>query len=192
MNRRCPNCHSENDVNSKIHFCRNCGNLLFPIEFVDLGLSVLWSDSYYKESMGGYGRLFTYSEALALCSYNQFRWTLPSETHCEELKKRCKWKLIENNGNYYYNVIGPNGNSIMLSLLGWFPNIPSHPSGKIIEKNTSGVFWCHSFPNKNVGTEYIFRCKRDFLGGKHVEGYVNNSNWINYCIEACVRPIKKI
>lgn len=181
MNRRCPNCHSENDVNSKIHFCKNCGNLLFPQKFIDLGLSVLWSDSYYQDNYIEGNTFFTYQEALTLSKNNRVNWSLPTEDQCKELKKNCKWELLQINNKFYYNVKGRNGNSIILPLAGYIEANRIRPT----EMNTSGYFWCYSFGDQ----ESIFKFERGFLGGKGI--YYFSTAWIKNLPLACIRPIQK-
>lgn len=41
-------------------------------------------------------------------------WRMPTETECNELKEKCKWKWCKLNGVNGYKIIGPNGNSIFL------------------------------------------------------------------------------
>ena len=59
-------------------------------EYVDLGLSVLWSRNW-------------------ICSFNVISKVLPTKDLAEELLKKCNSEKI---GNSIYKIIGPNGNYI--------------------------------------------------------------------------------
>lgn len=77
--------------------------------WVDLGLSsgTLWKDK--NEEGGPMKGYYSYTQAI-----NRFGRNLPSREQFEELKSECQWIWIDNG----YQVIGPNGNSIVLPTTG--------------------------------------------------------------------------
>ncbi len=44
---------------------------------------------------------------------------MPTYSEIEELKNKCEWILITQNGVAGYHVLGPNGNSIFLPMAGY-------------------------------------------------------------------------
>lgn len=86
------------------------------IEYVDLGLpsGTLWAK---HNSHIGKKKYFTYYEAII-----SFGDRMPTKEHFEELINSCTWEWKEFFGGAVkgYKVTGPNGNSIFLSITGYF------------------------------------------------------------------------
>ena len=81
-------------------------------DYVDLGLpsGTLWKTKNELRSDGT--PYFTFDEAL-----RKFGGDLPTWDQFNELVRRCEWKWDE--GSCEYEIVGPNGNSIILSGLGY-------------------------------------------------------------------------
>ena len=63
-------------------------------------------------------------------------WRIPSKSEFDELLENCSWELNKVNGVDGYLVIGPNGNSIFIPIVGYFNGL-NHIF------NTSGYYWCN-------------------------------------------------
>lgn len=119
------------------HYCRRCGENIFShakdkygYEWVDLGLSVLWSSRTYKgyyrwmdterQNYQGWFSYWTGNRANKDTASELFgyKWRMPTKQEVEELIELCKWeKVTEEPYNYcYLKIIGPNGNHILLPL----------------------------------------------------------------------------
>lgn len=139
-------CYKCNSINLwGVNYCRSCGENIsmhakdkYEREWVDLGLSVLWS----TKAVGHYYRWmdterFTYDGFFSYFSSGKrtnkdtaselfgHKWRMPTKVEVEELIERCEWeKIIEPSHNYpKFKVTGPNGNHILLSVdkddMGW-------------------------------------------------------------------------
>lgn len=98
--RICPVCEKELPYDSS--FCNHCGKPTSANdEYIDLGLP---SGTKWK-NINEEG-LYSFNEAVG-----KYGNRLPTREQLEELKNQCKWEWIGNG----YKVIGPNGNSIVLS-----------------------------------------------------------------------------
>ena len=77
-----------------------------PVGYVDLGLpsGTLWK--LHNEA-----KFYTYEEAITT-----FGNQLPEKHHFVELEKFCEWKWIDDGS---YQVIGPNGNNMILPAAGY-------------------------------------------------------------------------
>lgn len=69
-------------------------------------------------------------------------WRMPTYTEAKELCERCQWKLRTYGDIKRYEVIGPNGNSIIIPLAGMYGDDPSNrfyagPHGT----NEMGYYW---------------------------------------------------
>ena len=75
-------------------------------------------------------------------------WRMPSGYEAYELCSKCEWKLRSLNGSNWYEVIGPNGNSIIIPLAGVYGIIPGKGSSSLMEgplhTNSSGWYWTSS------------------------------------------------
>ncbi len=92
------------------------------IEFVDLGLSVMWAnknvgaDKSYDPGM--YINKLVDEDIKQVVHYNLTGAAIPTIDQWEELKNRCRWESTEVDAQGGYMVYGPNGNSIFLPLTG--------------------------------------------------------------------------
>ncbi len=72
-------------------------------------------------------------------------WKTPNGYEAYELCSRCEWKLRSQNGRNWYEVIGPNGNSIIIPLAGLYGIIPRKGNSSLMEgplhSNSSGWYW---------------------------------------------------
>ena len=116
-------------------------------EYVDLGLSVKWATcNIGANKPEEYGDYFAWGETSAKFSYKNdnsktyYRsmgdikgdssydaatanwggnWRMPTKAEMQELRDRCNWEWITQNGVNGYKVTGPNGNSIFLPAAGY-------------------------------------------------------------------------
>ena len=72
-------------------------------------------------------------------------WHTPSALEARELRTQCEWKLCSQDGRNWYEVIGPNGNSIIIPLAGIYGILPRKGSSLLMEgplhTNSSGWYW---------------------------------------------------
>lgn len=72
-------------------------------------------------------------------------WRTPTGYEAYELCSQCQWLLREENGRKWYEVIGPNGNSIIIPLAGLYGITPGEDSSSLMEgplhTNSSGWYW---------------------------------------------------
>lgn len=72
-------------------------------------------------------------------------WRTPSGNEAYELCSKCEWKLRSQDGRNWYEVIGPNGNSIIIPLAGIYGILPRKGSSLLMEgplhTNSSGWYW---------------------------------------------------
>ena len=72
-------------------------------------------------------------------------WRTPSGNEAYELCSKCEWKLRSQDGRNWYEVIGPNGNSIIIPLAGIYGILPRKGSSLLMEGplhiNSSGWYW---------------------------------------------------
>lgn len=82
-------------------------------------------------------------------------WKTPNGYEAFELCSKCEWKLRSQNGRNWYEVIGPNGNSIIIPLAGLYGIIPGKGSSSLMEgplhTNSSGWYWTSTICD-NPGT----------------------------------------
>lgn len=103
-------------------------------------------------------------------------WHLPSYDEARELCSQCHWVLHTKDGLNWYEVIGPNGNSINIPLGGIFGDIPSQSKSRFMEgplhTNSKGFYWtstiCPTPGNSStrgysvsygVPTAWVFICR---------------------------------
>ena len=145
-------------------------------DYVDLGLpsGVKWATcNVGASSPSDYGDYFAWGETSAKSEYTAQNskakekmddiagnpaydaaranwggsWRLPTEAELEELKNKCTWTWITENGHNGYWVQGPNGNSIFLPAAGWWDGTAFNYAGKV------GSYWS-STPYKDSGNAY--------------------------------------
>ena len=72
-------------------------------------------------------------------------WRTPNGYEAYELSHRCEWKLRSQDGRNWYEVIGPNGNSIIIPLAGIYGILPRKGASLLMEgplhTNSSGWYW---------------------------------------------------
>ncbi len=102
-------------------------------------------------------------------------WRTPSAAEALELSQNCEWKLRSQDGRNWYEVIGPNGNSIIIPLSGLY-SITSHKTYSYLmdgpyNTNSSGWYWTSTickYPgtsttrgygiHQGVATAWMFVC----------------------------------
>ena len=113
--------------------------------YVDLGLpsGTLWNDNNENE-------FYSYNDAI-----KQFGVNLPSINQLWELRNKCKWVLQKN--QHEYVVTGPNGNSIIVPLVGI-----KDCDGYLKMENICG----HLLSSTQADTDHIWslRVFNDYLG----------------------------
>ena len=72
-------------------------------------------------------------------------WRMPTYDEAKELCERCQWKLRTQGDIKWYEVIGPNGNSIIMPLAGSYGDDLSQPYSRFhtgpYGLNESGFYW---------------------------------------------------
>lgn len=103
----------------------------FKAEAVDLGLSVKWASQNvgasepYKE-----GDYFTFDEAQNAVSGS--KWSVPSQSECQELCERCTFEESELNGIRGTKVTGPSGKSIFFPSKYYWTKTPVYTTDAYI------------------------------------------------------------
>jgi hypothetical protein len=105
-------------------------------------------------------------------------WHTPSAYEAYELSSKCEWKLRSQDGRNWYEVIGPNGNSIIIPLAGIYGILPRKGSsllmGNYSHTNSSGWYWTSTICNtpgtkttrgyavhQGVATAWMFVCSSE-------------------------------
>ena len=94
-------------------------------------------------------------------------WRMPTLYQAMELCNDCKWTLKEKNGQKYYQVTGPNGNSINLPLPGYYfdsgqENHPYRFSAGPYTVEKVGFYWTGSVVNQGADRSKItYKVKSD-------------------------------
>ena len=147
--QHCENCKILNPFSPK--YCQNCGKRMH--EYVDLGLSVLWSkkkmQSIYSwlDSTARYYDVWPPNDDLkrngkdAATEEWGFGWRIPTKDEFEELIEKCTWKkvIIPNTSDPALKVIGPNGNFIYFPVGGdWTGKSAFYESWTLTEDEESG------------------------------------------------------
>ena len=132
-------------------------------EYVDLGLSVKWATcNIGANKPEEYGDYFAWGETSAKSSYigrnskTYYRimgdikgdssydaatdnwggnWRMPAKAEMQELRDRCNWEWITQNGVNGYKVTGPNGNSIFLPAAGY------RDGSSLYDAGSYGSYW---------------------------------------------------
>lgn len=96
--------------------------LIDGIEFVDLGLSVLWANmnigAKRPDDFGIYVNKVDFSTIGLVAEWNLKGALVPTIAQFEELKSKCYWEQTEYHGVSGYDVKGKNGNKIFIPLTG--------------------------------------------------------------------------
>ena len=102
-------------------------------------------------------------------------WRTPSFNEAMELCRNCEWKLRSHNGRKWYEVIGPNGNSIIMPLGGIYGIISGDGSSVLSDgpynTNSTGYYWTSTIcdspgtsatrgyaVDQGVATAWVFIC----------------------------------
>lgn len=119
-------------------------------------------------------------------------WRTPSVAEARELSNLCYWQLHEKDGNKWFVVTGPSGNSIIMPLCGIYGNDTSSEDGHFQEgpmhTNYAGFYWTSSicnltndfgprgYPiNADVIQAWAFRFVSDFPEFQSLQGmFVNH------------------
>ena len=132
--QQCYKCHVINIWGA--NYCRSCGENIsthardkYEREWVDLGLSVLWSTSqiggftyrwmdterYYYDGYFSYGKRTNKDTASELLGH---KWRMPTKQEVEELIEKCEWEVIKHPkyNNLQLKITGPNGNHLLWYL----------------------------------------------------------------------------
>ena len=139
----CFKCFAPNPFNAQ--YCKSCGESMSTQArdkhgngWVDLGLSVLWAseligDMYiwnYPERSFSRNPIYTDSREITCLEIKErkdvatkrlgVKWRTPTREEFEELILKCKWEkcLKPNTNEHAFKVIGPNGNSIIIPVVG--------------------------------------------------------------------------
>lgn len=105
-------------------------------------------------------------------------WRTPSANEAYELSSKCEWKLRSQDGRNWYEVIGPNGNSIIIPLAGIYSILPRKSSsflmGNYSHTNSSGWYWTSTIcdtpgtkatrgyaVHQGVATAWMFVCSSE-------------------------------
>ena len=174
---------------------KGCNSQSDCMEYVDLGLSVLWATcNVGAEKPEDYGDYFAWGETTPkenydwstykyckgtsktltkYCSnsgygYNGFTdnktvldpeddaatvnwggsWRMPTDAEMTELREKCTWTWITQNGVNGYKVVGKNGNSIFLPAAGYMGGSSLSHAG------LRGLYWSSSFDTSTQNDAY--------------------------------------
>lgn len=78
-------------------------------------------------------------------------WRIPSTTNFDELFHKCTWTWTKMDGQYGYQVTGPNGNSIFLPASGYIEGTTKY------DCDIGGSYWSCNHYNKNQSKFLQFR-----------------------------------
>lgn len=123
-------------------------------EYVDLGLSVLWSTcnvgAIKVEDIGGY---YAWGETEVIGDYDDYLYR-PTADEFMELVEKCDWLSENYHGMMGFRVTGPNGNSIFLPAAGG-----DDVKGNDPDVGEDGNYWTSTMRSEDNGTKYEWaRC----------------------------------
>lgn len=114
------------------------------------GRGIGWNDNGYTWNTDNYGGINPPTEiagtSLDIVSrYWGEGWHIPSYSEAKELCEQCQWKLRTWGDIMWYEVIGPNGNSIIMPLTGMYGDNPQSSSIRFqagpYGVNRTGMYW---------------------------------------------------
>ena len=145
-------------------------------EYVDLGLSVKWATcNVGATSPEEYGDYYAWGETTTKETYTEANcatynvsmndisgnaqydaatanwggtWRMPTYDELKELRTKCTWTWITQNGINGYNVEGPNGNSIFLPAAGRY-------GSSLINAGSDGYYWSSTPFENGDGYAYL-------------------------------------
>ena len=172
-----------------------------PAVAVDLGLSVKWATcNVGATTPEEYGDYFAWGETETKAEYTDDNcatknvsmndisgnaqydaatanwggtWRMPTYDELNELRTKCTWTWITQNGVNGYNVEGPNGNSIFLPAAGF------RYGSSLYDAGVYGYYWSSTHDEND---DYL-ACSLRFISGGHYMG-----NYSRY-LGRSVRPI---
>ncbi|MBR5684653.1 MAG: hypothetical protein IKX18_00690 [Muribaculaceae bacterium] len=109
-----------------------------------------WNDNGYTWNTENYGGNnppadISGSELDVVTKYWGDGWRIPTVSEAKELCEQCQWKLQTWGDVKWYEVIGPNGNSIIMPLAGIYRDDMSKPSSRFHSGpwyvNEWGFYW---------------------------------------------------
>ena len=113
------------------------------------GKGIGWNDNEYTWNTEYYGGNnppadISGSELDVVAKHWGDGWRIPSYDEAKELCEQCQWKLRTWGDIKWYEVIGPNGNSIIMPLAGLYsdnPNSSARFQSGPIGVNERGLYW---------------------------------------------------
>ncbi len=114
------------------------------------GQGIGWNDNGYTWNTDNYGSNtppadISGSERDVVTKYWGDGWRLPSYSEAKELCEQCEWKLQTWGDIKWYEVIGPNGNSIIMPLAGIYGDDLGKPNSRFqvgpYYVNERGYYW---------------------------------------------------
>lgn len=131
-------------------------DIIYGIEFVDLGLSVLWANmnigAKRPDEFGVYVNKLDSSTTGLVAEWNLKGALVPTIAQFEELKNKCYWEPTEYYDVSGYDVKGKNGNKIFIPLSG-----DNNHMGFV---NFGRLFTRESLYNDSVMSQYYFYFNR--------------------------------
>ena len=123
-------------------------------------------------------------------------WRMPTYAEMKELRTECEWVLLERGGTKWYEVTGPNGNSINLPVAGLYYDPTGYPNARFrggpahVNKGafywTSTVSWAQSNMrgyNINPGVVTAWCILAEIEGRNYYLDYVR-------AFHMSIRPVK--
>ncbi len=129
-------------------------------------------------------------------------WHTPSANEARELRLQCEWKRHSQDGRNWYEVIGPNGNSIIIPLAGIYGIKPGKGSSLLMEgplhTNSKGFYWTSTIcdtPGTSATRSYAVHqgvaTAWAFIFGSDYEEWQGVS-WFNDHLRAFHMPIRPV
>ena len=131
-----------------------------------------------------------------------YGWHTPNGYEAYELCSKCEWKRHSQDGRNWYEVIGPNGNSIVMPLAGLYGIIPGKGASLLMEgplhTNSIGFYWTSSIcdtPGTSVTRSYAVdqgvATAWALIFGSYYEEWQEVS-WFNDHLRAFHMPIRPV
>ncbi|MDY6301250.1 MAG: hypothetical protein SPL96_05075 [Bacteroidales bacterium] len=143
-----------------------------------------WNENGYTWDTGNYGGKYPWSNIGGtsqdvVTTHWSSGWRTPDVTEAAELCNYCQWILHDEGGTKWYEVVGPNGNSIILPLGGYYDDDPQNATHRFlegpVETNVAGYYWTSSIcpstmmneeargyaVNSGIKTAWLFVCNSE-------------------------------
>ncbi len=131
-----------------------------------------------------------------------YNWRTPSAFEARELRDKCEWKRHSQDGRNWYEVIGPNGNSIIIPLAGLYGIIPGKGASLLMEgplhTNSIGFYWTSSICNtpgtsatRSYAVDQGVATAWALIFGSYYEEWQGVS-WLNDHLRAFHMPIRPV